>query len=192
MSVARPFDLRCRRVWDYNSNGLYFVTVVTKNKALLFGEMQHAALQWSAAGAVADLLWRQLDGRLKGVSLGAFVVLPNHLHGIICVDHPAPSAVLCTTPLRGFRPKNEEMSHISPSAGSLSVVIRAYKAAVTKQLKQLNIAFAWQRGFHSYPLHSAEAYHRVIQHLQHNHKNWSKDKLHPDYQPTSKRKTSYR
>jgi REP element-mobilizing transposase RayT len=179
MSRVRPFGLMQRRVWDYDANGLYCITIATKNRRPLFGNLHDAVMQWSAAGAVADLLWRQLPRWTAGVTLGDFVVMPNHLHGIICVDHPPSAVELHATQLRGFYPKNEEKSHISPSAGSVSSIIRSYKSAVTKQLHQMHLEFEWQRSFHNYPIHTAQDYQRVLQHLQHNRQNWKNDKLYP-------------
>ena len=179
MTFTRPFNVLQRRVWDYNANGLYCITITTQQRRLLFGTLLEDRMHWSVAGGIVDLLWRQLPQRIEGVSLGDFVVMPNHLHGIICVDHPKCSEVLHATPLRGFYPKNEQLSHISPSSGSVSSIIRSYKSAVTKQLHQLNLDFAWQRSFHSYAIPTAQAYQRVLTHLQNNHKTWATDKFHP-------------
>lgn len=187
MSRVRPFGLMQRRAWDYDANGLYCITIATKHRRLLFGNLEDAVMQWSAAGAVADLLWRQLPRWAAGVTIGDFVIMPNHLHGIICVDHPPSAVELHATQLRGFYPKNEELSHISPSAGSISSIIRSYKSAVTKQIHQMNLEFEWQRSFHSYPIHTAQAYQRILQHLQHNRQHWQTDKLHPQYHQPKKR-----
>ncbi|MGH1336600.1 MAG: transposase [Aureispira sp.] len=186
MTSTRPFNLLQRRAWDYNANGLYCVTITTQHCELLFGSLAEGRMEWSAAGAIADLLWRQLPQRIEGVSLGDFVFMPNHLHGIICLDHTYPSFALHATQMRGFYPKNEEMSHISPSAGSISSIIRSYKAAVTKQLHLLELDFGWQRSFHRYSIPTAQAYQRVLKHLQNNPETWTSDQF---YRPISNKKS---
>lgn len=182
MASSKPFNLKQLHPWDFDSNGLYCITITTKNRQLLLGTLSNNQMNWSVAGGIVDLLWRQLPKWSKGVSIGEFVVMPNHLHGIICVDRPLGSTVLHATQLRGFYAKNEEMSHISPAAGSVSSIIRSYKAAVTKQLHLLDLEFAWERSFHSYSIPTAQAYQKVLQHIQHNYQNWKTDKLHPYYQ----------
>lgn len=186
MASSKPFNLKQLHPWDFDSDGLYCITLTTKHYQALLGEIKQGHMNWSIAGAVVDLLWRQLPKWSAGVSLGEFVVMPNHLHGIIAVDRPKGSTVLHATQLRGFYAKNEEMSHISPKAGSVASIIRSYKAAVTKQLHLLDLEFAWERSFHSYSIPTAQAYQKVLQHIKHNQQNWSTDKLHPHYHKRKK------
>lgn len=76
-----------RKNWDYTTNGLYFITICTKDRTHYFGEIQNGELIFTPCGAIADILWAELKHRNKNLSLGEFVVMPNHIHGIIQLEN---------------------------------------------------------------------------------------------------------
>ena len=86
--------------------------------------------------------------------LDEFVVMPNHIHGIIIINRSIEKPIvgaLHATPLPPHDAKslkNEIMSSISPKPGSLSVVVRSYKSAVTKNTHKFDNGFYWQPGFY--------------------------------------------
>lgn len=71
--------------WDYNGEGSYFITICTKNRNHYFGEIRNGEMHLSRTGVIADILWREIPNRNKNVKLGEFVVMPDHIHGIIDV-----------------------------------------------------------------------------------------------------------
>src|SRR5690554_7950352 len=72
--------------WDYGNAGAYFITICTKDRAHFFGEIQEAKMIWSPVGAIADVLWHEIPNHTNNVELGAFVVMPNHIHGILILN----------------------------------------------------------------------------------------------------------
>jgi len=68
--------------YDYSQPGVYFVTIVTKNRAYLFGEIVDDEMRLNRAGQIAQSEWRRLGQRFPSVQLDMFVVMPNHIHGI--------------------------------------------------------------------------------------------------------------
>lgn len=72
--------------WDYGSNAAYFITICTKDREHYFGEIQNGKLMHSPAGSIAYVLWHEIKNHAKHVELGEFVVMPNHVHGILILN----------------------------------------------------------------------------------------------------------
>ncbi len=71
--------------YDYSQSGAYFVTICVQNRSCLFGEIIDKKMQMNAAGKMIDRWWNQLPQKFANVELDDFIVMPNHLHGIIIV-----------------------------------------------------------------------------------------------------------
>jgi putative transposase len=72
--------------WDYGWNGAYFITICTQDREHYFGEIQNDKMVLSEVGIIADILWHQIPIHHKDVELGDFVVMSNHIHGILIID----------------------------------------------------------------------------------------------------------
>ncbi len=72
--------------WDYASAGIYFITICTKNKENYFGEIVNDKMILSNAGVVANLLWFEIKNHAKNCELGEFIVMPNHIHGVLILN----------------------------------------------------------------------------------------------------------
>ena len=72
--------------WDYGSSAAYFITICTKDREHYFGEIKNGKMQFSPAGAIAHVLWDTIRNRVNNIQLGEFVIMPNHVHGIIIID----------------------------------------------------------------------------------------------------------
>ncbi len=72
--------------WDYDRPSWYYLTMVTHNRQRVFGKIDSGTMILSTAGKIADFEWNGIPGRFPGVSLDAFVVMPDHLHGIIIIN----------------------------------------------------------------------------------------------------------
>jgi REP element-mobilizing transposase RayT len=80
----RIFSTRLQN-WDYRWTGAYFVTICTKNRLHYFGEIKNKQMQLSPTGVIADILWHEIKNHTQNVELGEFVVMPNHIHGVIII-----------------------------------------------------------------------------------------------------------
>lgn len=72
--------------YDYASEGAYFVTMVTQGRACLFGEIVDGEMILNEAGQMVLKWWHELPNKFPNVILGAFVIMPNHFHGIIFIN----------------------------------------------------------------------------------------------------------
>jgi putative transposase len=72
--------------WDYSGSGVYFITICTKDRAYDFGEIHEHVMHHSEIGALAHQCWSDIPSHFPFVRLGEFVIMPNHVHGILIVD----------------------------------------------------------------------------------------------------------
>lgn len=124
--------------WEYDSNGAYFVTINTLDRHPYFGEINDGKMDYYVTGIVADVLWRQIPLLNPDWSLGEYVIMPDHMHGILFKDGKE------TLPINDWpdaRPRNIKKN-------SLSSVVGSFKGAVTKNMKHLGYDFGWQPRFH--------------------------------------------
>ena len=71
--------------YDYTQEGAYYVTIVAWQRECLFGEVVNAEMALSKFGLIAKQQWEQLPKRFPTIELGAYVIMPNHMHGIIVI-----------------------------------------------------------------------------------------------------------
>lgn len=76
------------RTRNYGWNAAYFVTICTKNREYFFGKIADGQMQLTDIGQIAEKCWNEIPQHFPFVQLGAFVVMPNHVHGIIVIDGP--------------------------------------------------------------------------------------------------------
>ena len=75
--------------WNYTWNAAYFITISTDIQKHYFGKIKNGKMELSPVGIIADILWHEIPFHSKNVELGAFIVMPNHIHGIIIINNPA-------------------------------------------------------------------------------------------------------
>lgn len=72
--------------WNYEWNAAYFITICTKDRECFFGEIVEGKMKLSAIGIIADIIWHEIKNHAKDIELGEFVVMPNHVHGILVLN----------------------------------------------------------------------------------------------------------
>ena len=71
--------------YDYSQDGAYFVTICTQNKEHLFGEIASGKMILNDAGRMIDMWWQELPRHFVPVQIDQYVIMPNHLHGVIVI-----------------------------------------------------------------------------------------------------------
>ena len=79
-SLRRPY-------WDYRRDGAYFITICTKNRVMHFGEVIEEKMELSSLGVIANTLWNEIPEHTRNCRLGAFVIMPDHVHGILILKN---------------------------------------------------------------------------------------------------------
>jgi len=175
--------------WDYSSNGAYFITICTDKRILFFGSIKNKKLKLFEAGQIAERLWAEIPLHHPYIQLDAFVVMPNHVHGILIINTANQSDYKEITSNADVKPPEEIsndknatdfMSNISPKSGSLGSVIRSYKSACSNQINKMNPAlnFKWQARFHDHIIRDDESFCRIRQYIINNPSKWNDDIFH--------------
>lgn len=167
--------------WDYRNPGSYFITICTKNRAPYFGEIVTGKMILSNVGIIADILWHEIKNHTKNVELGEFVVMPNHIHGILILNNDNDGVSLHenvdSLHATNLPSTNKHMSAISPKSGSLSSVVRSYKSAVTKHARRLGYHFAWQSLFYDHIIRNEKSFKQISDYISKNSQKWERDKF---------------
>lgn len=185
--------------WDYGWNGAYFITICTQNREHYFGEIQNNKMILSHLGIIADLLWHQIPKHHKNVELGDFVVMPNHIHGILIIDKqldnvnvdnmdnvetghalslPSIQMLQTSSPVEFQKPGLKRFQNIGKN--TISSIVGSYKSAVTKHANRLGYTHQWQKLFYDNIIRDNNQYQRISDYIVSNPENWAKDKFKTD------------
>lgn len=168
--------------YDYSQAGAYFVTICTHQRASLFGWILDGEMWLGARGEEVNACWRAIPEHYPRVALDAFVVMPNHAHGIIMIGdasedealRSADAGATCRAPTVGRKPRLER-----PVLGH---IVRSFKAASTKAIRELGMGgpqVVWQRGYHEHVIRSEAALARIRQYIADNPAKWAYDHDNP-------------
>lgn len=72
--------------WDYGWDAAYFITICTQDRVCFFGEVQNGEMKWNTSGQIANTIWIKIPQQFPYAELGNFVVMPNHIHGILIIN----------------------------------------------------------------------------------------------------------
>jgi len=173
------------RSWDYAWPWWYYVTIVVKDRECRFGKAIYDSVVLSDLGKAAEGSWAQIPNHHKGVELDDYVLMPNHLHGIIILNGTSRTDVQLNVPTDDheqlFPTKGEAMGALSPDEGSLSVIVRTFKAAVTTWARRNGFGdFAWQRGFYDHIIRNEADLHRIRTYIANNPLQWALSEENPE------------
>lgn len=178
------------RNWDYGWNAPYFITICTQHRQHYFGhivEMQNTVssykMQLSEIGCIANTCWHEIPQHFPFVQLGPFVVMPNHVHGIIIINKPNDERYVETQNFASLQQQQQQQSpsknKFGPQSKNLASIIRGFKIGVTKNARNIHAEFAWQPRFHDHIIRDDNSYQRISQYIYTNPDNWTKDKFNP-------------
>ena len=171
--------------YDYRREGWYFVTICTKDREHYFGEVVAGKMQYSDMGQIAYDYWLDIPDHWPFVELHEFVVMPNHVHGLLKIKSNPVGSLESNDPTGldfrvGDDPKNKFMANISPKKNSLSRIIGTYKAACTHMIRQVtDDPFHWQRRFHDRIVRNQQEFDRIAQYIRNNPRKWNEDCFYP-------------
>lgn len=150
--------------WDYSWPGWYYVTIVVKNRDNAFGSVVRQRIELSPLGVIAEGFWNDIPQHHDGIALDYSVVMPNHVHGIVILEGLKREDKSGDLPWKVST--SYQFSRISPARGSLSVVIRSFKAAVTKWAHENGLSgFQWQSRFYDHIIRDEKDLHRIREYI---------------------------
>ena len=162
--------------YDYSQAGSYFITICTHNRLCLFGEIiddgrgtKICAL--NEYGRIAEKEWIQTAKMRPNIHLDIFVIMPNHMHGIIEI-----------TDCRGTMHRAPMVEQFGkPKSNTIPTIIRGYKSFVTKQINILRNqpgVPVWQRNYYEHIIRDEKSYYQISEYIQTNPLKWQDDKYY--------------
>ncbi len=192
---------------DYSLNGAYFITICTKNRKNYFGKIENYKMQLSKIGKIAMQYWLEIPKNFNHVRLDNWVIMPNHIHGIIILEDKnqmvfqddnlscrnAPWRVqhdrtnYKNTPQHAQQntTKHENTPRRVPTGlsplkkNSISSIINHFKGNVKRYCNKNNLEyFSWQPRFHDRIIRNQQEFYNIQQYIFYNPLNWNKDELY--------------
>ena len=191
--------------FDYSRAGAYFVTICSHNKKFVFGRVEDDAVRLSELGRLIEECWQQITEHFMNATLDEYIIMPNHLHGIIVLSESyhdcrgaarsaretdstgrgaARSARKTDSTGRGAAcSTRSETSNMRPD--TLSTIVRSFKSAATKLARESNLVAnepLWQRSFFERIIRNNDAMMKAREYIINNPLRWHLDKENPDRQ----------
>ena len=169
--------------YDYSQAGAYFVTIVTRNRECLFGEVVDGEMRLDAVGQIVAESWQWLAAQYDYVTLDAWVVMPNHLHGIIVITDGAGGGRGDDGGRVGLR--------TAPTAPAkrktVGRLVGAFKTVSTKRINEQRGApgaQVWQRNYYEHIIRDQASLNRIREYIQNNPAQWTLDRENPRSHPS--------
>lgn len=137
--------------YDYSQSGAYFVTICTFQRQHLFGEVNDGEMQLNVIGQIVSAIWQKIPKHFPNVELDKFILMPDHLHGIIIIS------------------EQDDKSH------SLATIIQNFKSVSTRRINKITQnsgVSIWQRNYHERIVRSDQELDRLRQYMLTNPENW--------------------
>jgi REP element-mobilizing transposase RayT len=150
--------------WDYRTPAWYFVTICVESRASKLGFIENECVKLTSAGKIVEIHLLELPTHYSDLTVDRFMVMPNHVHVLLQIDGPTmPPAALNANVLT------------APKAGSLSSIVRSYKAGVSRAWRQAGTDVTWQPRFHDHIVRSQALLTATRTYIEDNPKNWLHD-----------------
>lgn len=192
--------------YDYSRAGAYFITICTQNRECLFGDIADGKIALNPFGEIATGQWRAIPDRFPDVGTDEFVVMPNHIHGIVIIDVGATLAV--ALPLAGDKNTTNESCPLTPDGGvtgtvnratgtnnratarvapTIGNIVGAYKSICYREcLAWINnhergrrLDRLWQRNYWEHVIRNEMELSHIREYIRNNPARWEGDRLNP-------------
>lgn len=163
--------------YDYGQKGAYFITICTHERINYFGEIVNDEMQLNELGQMAEKYWWEIPVHFSFIELGEFVVMPNHVHGILIIDkteNDVETRLIASLPNSGgITGPHNPMFH-----DNISRIIRWYKGRCSFEIRKIHADFAWQTRFHDHIIRNRKSFEIIERYIVTNPKNWKEDKFY--------------
>lgn len=166
--------------YDYCSDGLYFITICTQGRVHLFGDIYDDKMILNESGQSVYQCWCDIPRHFPNVILHDFVIMPNHVHGIIQIS--VPTNIQCCRGEKFFAPspepgdKNKQTLQLNGTSQTIGSIIRGFKVGVTSIIRQLYPQMVvWQRNYYEHIIRNQRSYENIIEYIRNNPERWGRD-----------------
>lgn len=177
--------------YDYAQEGAYYVTIVTRRREFLFGEIVSEEMILNKLGKIVEWEWLELPKRLSYVELGVHVVMPNHFHGILFIHENVRATRQGQTmslsgaePLQIITPDGIGGSPLprGPKPASLGAIIAQFKSRATKRIwkiPEFKETPIWQRNYYEHIIRDDKDLQNKTDYIEANPRLWDEDDENP-------------
>lgn len=168
--------------YDYSSEGVYFITIRTKNGAHYFGSVIDSKMKLSTAGKIVAAEWLRTSTKRDRAVLGEWVVMPNHFHALIGLkpkvdtdaSHASPgnmpgyeqSSDRCDLSIQNKALNRDYKNSFGPQRDNLASIIRGFKGVCTRQIRNSGIPdFSWHTSYYDHIVRNQESLDRIEQYI---------------------------
>jgi len=172
--------------YDYSQAGAYFITICTKEKECLFGEIHNGEMKLNEAGKMVLHVWNKLTVKYSGVEIDEYIVMPNHMHGIVLIVGAGPRA--CPVSIAGQQhedgqpQKTGQPQGVAPTLSLPDIVHRLksfttaqYRLGVTQNNWRQFPDKLWQRNYYEHIIRNEIELNKIREYIKNNPLNWSED-----------------
>ena len=170
--------------YDYSQNGLYFVTICTKDREESFGEIKDEKMILNDVGEIAHKFWQEIPKHFPFVILDEFVMMPNHVHGILeinwnIIGEPTEMQDIPKVETQDFaslQVNGQYKNKFGPQSKNLASIIRGFKVGVKKYTTINEIYFCWQPKFYDHIIRNDESLNKIREYIITNPERWERDR----------------
>lgn len=166
--------------YDYSQSGAYFVTICTYDRECLFGEIVDGEMILNEYGKIVQTTWMDLPNHISNIELDAFVVMPNHIHGIIVIpvgagSKPAPKNLIPSSDLTSFRAGSKPAPTMGARLSEMVRQLKTFSARKINQLRKTGGHPVWQRNYYEHVIRDDDSWPRIREYIVNNPKQWNVD-----------------
>jgi len=143
--------------YDYTSKGIYFITICTKDREAYFGTITNGKLLLNDAGEMIEHIWQTIPNRFSSVSLHKYIIMPNHFHAIVEINHA--TTIQLGSIIGAFK----------------SISTNRYINGVRNQNWKPFEKRLWQRNYYEHVIRNERSYRVLTEYIQNNPLSWEKD-----------------
>ena len=178
--------------WNYADDGMYFITICTKDKQEFFGKINKEEMFLNNIGKISNKIWLEIPKYFSNVILDEYIIMPNHVHGVISICNDGRDAInrvpMGNGPVNGRDAINRVSTggitgrHNPMGKESLGEIIRWYKGRCSFEIKKLlpNVNFAWQSRFYDHIIRNEKSLNKIREYIANNPLKWSLDRNNPE------------
>jgi len=160
--------------FDYSQDGWYFVTICSHQRERLFGDVVDGVMVINKFGDIVNSEWIRTAQLRHYITLDEFVVMPNHIHGIININIDGVGAH-GNVPLH--KPQIEKFG--KSTKNSIPTIVKLFKSTITKQINEIRHSpgvHIWQKNYYEHIIRDEIDLNRIRQYIQNNPLKWPEDK----------------
>ena len=171
--------------YDYSNAGAYFVTIVAWQREMLFGEIVDKEMVLNEFGQIVSEKWQWLETQYPYIELGAWIVMPNHFHGILVI-HDVGRGGSRSALVDDIQSMTRGESRIAPTSikhKPLGGLIGAFKTVSTKHINLLRNTggqIVWQRNYYEHIIRNEHEMDRIHRYIEANSSMWVEDDENPN------------